>query len=275
MSLGISSKSNSALNDFKFVVCIPARYASARLPGKPLIELKGKPLILWAIEAANKLGAEQVVVATDDERIKQLVVSVGHQALMTDPNHQSGTDRIAECADIMGWDKNTWVLNYQGDEPNIPLANVQQVINLVKNNPQASIGTLYQSIGRMSDLFDPNVVKLVTDDHQKALYFSRSPIPWSQQQFKIPVGEVLSIDHDKNDSLPKGIDFKHHIGLYMYKVEFLRRFAASPVAALEQIESLEQLRALAMGDTIVAAPAVADMPHGIDTPADVKRFENT
>ena len=255
------------MSTFKFVVCIPARYASSRLPGKPLIKLKGKELILWAIAAANQLAADQVVVATDDSRIEKLVASKGHQVVMTDVNHQSGTDRIAECANIMGWGKDTWVLNYQGDEPNIPIANVQQVINLVKKHPQASIGTLYQSIDNMADLFNPNLVKLVTDDQQRALYFSRAPIPWSQQHFSMPP--------DLTAAMPYGVEYKHHIGLYMYKVDFLQRFAAAPVAALEQTESLEQLRAMAMGDTIVAAPAVVVMPHGIDTAADVERFEKS
>lgn len=258
------------MSDFKFMVCIPARYASTRLPGKPLIELKGKALILWAIEAASQLGAEQVVVATDDSRIQTLVTSKGHQVILTDTNHQSGTDRIAECAAVMGWDEDTWVLNYQGDEPNIPMANVQQVINLVKKYPAASVGTLYQNINNLTDLFNPNVVKLVTDNQQRALYFSRAPIPWSQKQFKMSA-ESISV----GDEMPVGLEFKHHIGLYMYKVGFLKRFAAAPMAALEQSESLEQLRALAMGDTIVAAPAVAQMPHGIDTAADVTRFEKS
>ncbi len=248
---------------FKFVVCIPARYGSSRLPGKPLIELKGKALILWAIEAANQLGAEQVVVATDDTRIQKLVESNGHQSVMTDVEHQSGTDRIAECANLMGWNNDTWVLNYQGDEPNIPLANVQQVIDLVKEHPEASIGTLYQTIDNLTDLFNPNVVKLVTDKQQHALYFSRAPIPWAQKEFREP------------KSMPNDVIYKHHIGLYMYKVDFLQRFAAAPVAVLEQTESLEQLRALAMGDIIVAAPALESMPHGIDTKADVERFENS
>jgi 3-deoxy-manno-octulosonate cytidylyltransferase (CMP-KDO synthetase) len=251
------------MKDFKFMVCIPARYASTRLPGKPLIELKGKALILWAIEAANQLGAEQVVVATDDSRIQKLVESRGHQAVMTDAEHQSGTDRIAECASIMGWSDATWVLNYQGDEPNISLANVQQVINLVKEHSGASIGTLYQSIDNLTDLFNPNIVKLITDDKQRALYFSRAPIPWAQKEFREP------------KSMPTAITYKHHIGLYMYKVGFLKRFAASPVATLEKTESLEQLRALAMGETIVAAQAVEAMPHGIDTAEDVDRFEKS
>ena len=250
------------MSEFNFVVCIPARFNSTRLPGKPLIKLKGKALILWAIEAANKLGAQQVVVATDDERIKSLVKSHGYEAVMTRDDHQSGTDRIAECAQIMGWSDSMWVLNYQGDEPNVPAANVRKVIELVEKNPQASIGTLYQVIDNTNDLFNPNLVKLVTDNQQRAMYFSRAPIPWAQKEFQV------------EKRMPQGVEYKHHIGLYMYKVAFLKRFAQTPASSLEQVESLEQLRALQTGEVIVAAAAVESMPHGIDTQADVERFEN-
>ncbi len=255
------------MNNFDFVVCIPARFASTRLPGKPLIKLKGKELILWAIDAANQLGARQVVVATDDERIQSLVESHGHQAVMTDANHPTGTDRIAQCAEIMGWEETTWVLNYQGDEPEISVANVEQVIQLIQAQPQASIGTLYQRVNSMADLFNPNVVKLVTNHQQQALYFSRAPIPWSQNLFQVP--------QDLSAALPANVDFKHHVGMYMYKVEFLQRFVQTPMAVLEKTESLEQLRALAMGEVIVAAATVEPMPHGIDTAADIERFENS
>ncbi len=251
------------MSELPFVICIPARYASTRLPGKPLIKLKGKALILWAIDSASQLGAKQVVVATDDERIAQLVKSHGHEAVMTNENHQSGTDRIAECAALMGWDDDTWVLNYQGDEPSIPSTNVQQVIKAVKADADASIGTLYQYIDNLDDLFNPNVVKLVTDDMGRAIYFSRAPIPWSQSEFVAP------------KKMPVDVRYKHHIGLYMYKVAFLKRFAKTPPSSLEKTESLEQLRALAAGDVIVAAPAVEPMPHGIDTLADVDKFEQT
>ena len=250
------------MNDFEFVVCIPARYQSTRLPGKPLIELNGKPLVLWAAEAASQLGAQQVVVATDDKRILNLVTAAGYQAMMTRDDHQSGTDRIAECAQTMGWRDDLWVLNYQGDEPDVPANNVQQVIDVVKDNPDASIGTLYQYITNLEDLFNPNVVKLVTNDKHQAMYFSRAPIPWSQKDFKAA------------KSWPETVPYKHHIGLYMYRVDFLKRFASMQPSLLEQTESLEQLRALESGEVIVAAPAVEPMPHGIDTPEDVKRFES-
>ncbi len=258
------------MSDFKFVVCIPARYASTRLPGKPLIKLKGKELILWAVEAASQLGAMEVVVATDDKRISDLVENHGYQAVMTSSEHQTGTDRLAECAAIMGWSDETWVLNYQGDEPNIPVSNVREVIDLVKSKPEASIGTLYQKIQSSEDLFNPSVVKLVTDKYQRALYFSRAPIPWSQKNFQWSADQ----NTEKGTMLSNDVEFKHHIGLYMYKTSFLHRFAEMPPVSLEQVESLEQLRALANGETIVAAAAVEPMPHGIDTAADVERFEN-
>lgn len=255
------------MSDFEFVICIPARYASTRLPGKPLIKLKGKELILWAVDAANKLGAKQVVVATDDVRIKNVVEKQGHKVVMTNENHTTGTDRIAECAQIMNWPDSLWVLNYQGDEPGIPRANVEQVISAVNQHPDASIATLFQNITNRTDLFNPNLVKLVTDDHQRALYFSRSPIPWSQQHFAPPL--------DMSAPLPDGVSYKHHIGLYMYKVGFLNRFSKTEPSQLEKTESLEQLRAMSMGEIIVAAQAIEAMPHGIDTADDVLRFENT
>lgn len=255
------------MSDFEFVVCIPARYASTRLPGKPLIKLKGKELILHAAEAASQLGAEQVVVATDDERIKTLVEKNGFQAVMTSASHSTGTDRIAECAKIMGWTEDVWVLNYQGDEPNVPKSNVQQLIQVVKENPDASIGTIYQYIQTIEDLMNPNVVKLVTDYDNKAIYFSRAPIPFSQKHFQ-------SMNTQKAQ-LPDDIKYKHHIGLYMYKTGFLNRFVTMNPSVLEKTESLEQLRALSHGEVIVAAAAVEPMPHGIDTMADVERFEKS
>ena len=250
------------MSDLEFVICIPARYQSSRLPGKPLIKLKGKALILWAVESAQRLGAKEVTVATDDQRIFDCVEAAGHDVVMTSDSHLTGTDRIAECAAIKGWSSDTWVLNYQGDEPNIPRANVEQVLNLIQQSPQAAIGTLYQPITDLDSLFDPNVVKVVTNDKHQALYFSRAPIPWSQQHF-----------NQQAKRLPEGINFKRHIGLYVYKVAFLQEFSRLKPAEIEQCESLEQLRALATGEQIVVAKAVCDMPHGIDTADDVMRFE--
>ncbi|KAA3642674.1 MAG: 3-deoxy-manno-octulosonate cytidylyltransferase [Proteobacteria bacterium] len=252
------------MKPFEFVICIPSRYQSSRLPGKPLIKLKGKELILWAVESAHQLGAKEVTVATDDRRIFDCVNDAGHDVVMTADSHLTGTDRIAECAAIKGWSKDTWVLNYQGDEPSIPRANVEQVLKLLQQSPQAAIGTLYQPITDLDSLFDPNVVKVVTNNQHQALYFSRAPIPWSQRYF-----------NQQAKQLPDNISFKRHIGLYVYKVAFLHQFSRLKPALIEQCESLEQLRALAAGEQIVVAQAVAEMPHGIDTAEDVMRFEQS
>lgn len=247
----------------EFVICIPARYQSTRLPGKPLININGKPLIQWAIESANKLGAREVVVATDDQRIYDLVTSLNQKVIMTKKDHQSGTDRISECAEIMNWTDETLVLNYQGDEPLIPKENIQAVLQLFEHHKDISIGTLYQEITTPDDVFNPNMVKLVTDNNGKALYFSRAPIPWSQQLFNI----------SGNSQLPINITYKHHIGLYVYRVAFLKDFAQLPQSDIETVESLEQLRALSTGHKIATAKALLPTPHGIDTPEDITAFE--
>ncbi len=244
-----------------FVVCIPARYNSSRLPGKPLIKIKGKELILWAVESATLLNPRDLVIATDDQRIYNCVMDNGHQAIMTSEHHQSGTERIAECAEIMNWSNDTLVLNYQGDEPNIPKNNVNAVLSLFDTHPNISIGTLYKPIQDIKDIFDPNIVKVVTDTHNKALYFSRAPIPWKQSGF------------DEKQILNTTSFHKHHIGLYAYKVSFLKEFVRHAPTDIELIESLEQLRALYYGYDIAVAEAVDPMPHGIDTPQDIINFE--
>ena len=247
----------------EFVICIPARYQSTRLPGKPLINIKGKPLIQWAIESANKLGATEVVVATDDKRIFDFVTSLNQKVVMTKSDHQSGTDRISECAEIMNWPDETLVLNYQGDEPLIPKENIKAVLQLFEQHKDISIGTLYQEIKTTEDIFNPNMVKIVTDKNDKALYFSRAPIPWSQHLF----------NHLGTSELPQNITYKHHIGLYVYRVSFLKAFTQLSQSDLETTESLEQLRALSTGHKIGTAKALLPTPHGIDTPQDILLFE--
>lgn len=242
------------------VICLPARYQSTRLPGKPLIEISGKPLIIWALESAAKINAKQMVVATDDKRIQQLVISSGYQSIMTSQNHQSGTDRIAEVANIMSWSDDTVVVNYQGDEPMTPKANIKQLINALENNPEASISTLYQPIESYQELLNPNNVKLVTDKNDYALYFSRSAIPYSRECFA-------------NEQLDRDIVYKHHIGLYAYRASFLKSFSNLKASDLEITESLEQLRAMSHGHKIIAKKAQKSMPHGIDTPEDILKFE--
>ncbi len=247
-----------------FNICIPARYDSSRLPGKPLIKLKGKELILWAIESASQLGAQSIVVATDDLRIHAFVESHGYPAIMTDHAHQSGTDRIAECAQIMNWKDDELVLNYQGDEPLIPKANVEATLDLFTQLPDISIATLYQPIKDTKAVFNPNVVKVVTDANNKALYFSRAPIPWHRDSFaSVPA------------CLPESVTYKQHIGLYAYRVSFLKAFSQLDPSPIELTESLEQMRALEAGHLIGITECIEPMPHGIDTPEDVDAFNNT
>ncbi|MCF6319940.1 MAG: 3-deoxy-manno-octulosonate cytidylyltransferase [Proteobacteria bacterium] len=243
------------------VICLPARYQSTRLPGKPLLEIAGKPLIIWALESAAKIDAKQMVVATDDDRIAQFVESSGYQAVMTSTEHLTGTDRLAEVARLLSWSDETLFVNYQGDEPLTPAANIQQLISALIDNPQAAIATLYQEINQYEDLINPNNVKLVTDDNGYALYFSRAAIPYSRKC------SVLQ-------QLEKGIDYKHHIGLYAYRAKFLKDFSKLIPSKLEKSESLEQLRAMSHGYRIIAKQAKETMPHGIDTPQDIVNFQN-
>ncbi|MCF6289268.1 MAG: 3-deoxy-manno-octulosonate cytidylyltransferase [Proteobacteria bacterium] len=242
------------------VICIPARYQSNRLPGKPLIKIAHKELILWALESASKINVEQVIVATDDKRIFKLVCNHGYQAIMTNDKHRSGTDRLAEVAQSLQWADETIVINYQGDEPMTPTANIQQLINALIDNPTAAIATLYQPIKNFNDLLNPNNVKLITDNNDYALYFSRSPIPYSRQNFT-------------QQKLDKNIDYKQHIGLYAYRASFLKIFTKLTPSVLEKSESLEQLRALFHGYKIIAKKASKAMPHGIDTQQDLQAFE--
>lgn len=247
-----------------FNICIPARYQSTRLPGKPLIKLKGKELVLWAIESASQLGAKSMVVATDDKRIFDFVASKNHPVIMTSNEHQSGTDRIAECAEIMGWQDDELVLNYQGDEPMIPRSNVLAALNLFSQLPNISIATLFQTIKNIEDVFNPNVVKVVTDRHNRAMYFSRAPIPWDRDSFP-----------SHPNSVPESVTYKQHIGLYAYKVSFLKTFSQLKPSPIELTESLEQMRALESGHMIGITECIEPMPHGIDTPEDVDVFNHS
>ncbi len=245
-------------------VCIPARFNSSRLPGKPLREVAGKPLILWAIESAAQLPSEGLYVATDDQRIAACVEAAGHRVIMTASTHQSGTDRLAECARIKQWHDEDIVLNYQGDEPMIDVRNLQCVVDALREDSRAAMATLYQPLRSVEDLLDENVVKLVTRDDGSAAYFSRAPIPWRKGGFNV----------ESADDIAAALALhKHHVGLYAYTVGFLKRYTTWPVHPLEQAESLEQLRALMHGERILALPAAAPLAHGIDTEADVARFE--
>lgn len=246
-----------------FYIVIPARYASTRLPAKPLKEIAGKPMIQHVYERARESAAAQVIIATDDARIETVAKAFGAHVCMTSAAHNSGTDRLQEVAAQLGLKPYDIVVNVQGDEPLIPPAVINQVAaNLAENN-YASVATLSEPIHSLDDFRNPNIVKVVADQTGKALYFSRAPIPWPRDHFA----------RNNVNSLPDNFPAQRHIGIYAYRVALLDRFITWPQARLEQIESLEQLRVLANGEAIHIAEACAAVPGGVDTEADLLRVK--
>lgn len=244
-----------------FVVAIPARHASTRLPGKPLRTIGGEPMVLRVAQRALAAGAGKVWVATDDERIAHALAGSGVRVAMTSPDHASGSDRLAECARIAGWSDDALVVNLQGDEPFAPAAGIAAVARALAVSG-AEMATLATPIADAESLFDPNTVKLVRDEAGDALYFSRAPIPWHRDAFA-----------QDRAALPDGTTWLRHIGIYAYRAGFLRRFAAMPPGRLERIESLEQLRVLEAGLRIHVALTPEPFPSGVDTPEDLARAE--
>ncbi len=242
-----------------FKVYIPARYAATRLPGKPLLEINGKPLIQHVYERAMASGAAEVVIATDDERIARVARSFGATACMTGADLPSGTDRIAAAARARGEADAQVIVNVQGDEPRMPAAVIRQVATLAED-PSCDIATVCEPLAE-DQLFDTNVVKVVRDDSQRALYFSRATLPWSRDEF------ANGGRHTAQLAL-----YRRHVGIYAYRVGFLARFVASPPGALERLESLEQLRALGFGARVVVADALEPCGIGVDTPADLEHL---
>ncbi|TVQ36934.1 MAG: 3-deoxy-manno-octulosonate cytidylyltransferase [Wenzhouxiangella sp.] len=237
-----------------FHIIIPARLDSTRLARKALVDLGGRPMILRTLDKALESGAASVTVATDSGEIADVVDAAGGQVLMTDPGHRSGTDRLAEAAVQLGLEAAATVVNLQGDEPAMPAACLRQVAGLLAADERADMATLWQPLADEAQWRDPNVVKLVADRNGRALYFSRAPIPWPRDG-GWPVETAC-----------------RHVGLYAYRVCALRAWAELPASALEQLESLEQLRALDAGWRVVADRACAPIPVGIDTAADLARF---
>lgn len=244
-----------------FVVAIPARYAASRLPGKPLRLLAGEPLVLHVARRALAAGAREVWVAADDVRIVEALTGSGVRVAMTSTGHASGTDRLAECARLASWSEDTIVVNLQGDEPFAPAEGVRAVAQLL-HDTGAHMATLAAPITDAETLFDPNTVKLVQAASGDALYFSRAPLPWPRDAF--------AADRSR---LPGGGHWLRHIGIYAYRVGFLQHFASMPPGRLEQVESLEQLRALEAGFRIAVATTPAAFPPGVDTPEDLARAE--
>ncbi len=244
-----------------FYVVIPARYASTRLPAKPLKMIAGKPMIQHVYERACESDATQVIIATDDARIESVAIAFGAKVVMTSATHNSGTDRLQEVVAQLGLGAEDIVVNVQGDEPLIPAAVINQVAENLAHNRFASVATLSEPIHSLEDFRNPNIVKAVADQTGRALYFSRAPIPWARDHF----AQANVID------LPENFPAQRHIGIYAYRVALLNRFVTWPQAQLEKIESLEQLRVLAQGDAIHIAEACAQVPGGVDTEADLQR----
>jgi len=248
-----------------FCVVIPARAASSRLPDKPLLDIAGLPMVVRTANQARLSKASQVIIATDDERIRQTVRAHGHDVLMTDAQHASGTDRLAQVAQMLELADDAVLVNVQGDEPLIAPESINTVAALLAQRPDAALATCATPIRDAHTLFNPNAVKVVCDRQQRALYFSRAPIPWARDAFAGAVaGHPPAV-------LPPDLPALHHIGLYAYRAGFLAQFARLPKGVLEQCESLEQLRALENGYTIIVA-TLASLPHqGVDTEADLAR----
>jgi 3-deoxy-manno-octulosonate cytidylyltransferase (CMP-KDO synthetase) len=238
----------------------PARYASTRLPGKPLLDIAGRPMVRHVWERATRSSAARVVIATDDERIRTAAEAFGAEVCMTAATHPSGTDRLQEAVAALGLPGEAIVVNVQGDEPLIPPEVIDQVAANLSHAADCGMATLCEALDSVEAFLDPNIVKLVRDDRSRAIYFSRAPIPWPRDAF--------AADRTR---LPEGFRPLRHIGIYAYRVEFLHRFVGWPLGVLEGLESLEQLRALEHGVGIHADHACAAIPGGVDTPADLLR----
>ena len=247
-----------------FLVVIPARYASSRLPGKPLADIAGKPMVVHVAERARTSGAEAVWVATDHQDVFDAVRHYGHQVLMTRADHATGTDRIAEVAEQLGLADSEIVVNVQGDEPLIAPELIRGVVQSLAEHAEASIATACHRITDAASLFNPNVVKVVLDHSGHALYFSRAPIPYARDRFAL-----------NQDALPAGLPSYRHIGIYAYRARFLHLYRRLEPAAMERYEALEQLRALWHGHRIAVAVTERVPEAGVDTAEDLERVRRT
>ena len=243
-----------------FHVIIPARYASTRLPGKPLLDVAGKPLIQYVVEQCLKSNAVSVTVATDNREILDVVTAYGNVAVMTDESHPSGSDRIAQACSVLGLGAEEVVVNVQGDEPDMPPALINQVAQALQSDADACMSTAAVPLLSAEEIINPSVVKVVTDRNGHALYFSRASVPW-----------VRDAVH-REDALPY---VRRHLGIYAYSAGYIREFAARPPCELEDLEKLEQLRALWHGEKIHCVQAVEVPGPGIDTPEDFEQFRRT
>lgn len=241
-------------------IVIPARFASSRLPGKPLLEIHGRPMILRVVDQAKKVqGFDDLCVATDDPRIADVCRAEGVDVVMTNPNHPSGTDRLSEVARIKGWASDDIIVNVQGDEPLVPALLVCQVADLLIQRTDCSMSTLCEPIHSLEEFQRDSIVKVVMSKLNQALYFSRSPIPYDRDGAKVTEPKLHSQAY-------------RHLGLYAYRVQLLQEYVQWDMGVLEQLESLEQLRVLENGHRIAIAVAQVNLPPGVDTQADLDRL---
>ncbi len=243
---------------------IPARFGSERLPGKPLADIHGKPMIVRVAEAASRSAAAEVVVATDDERIVAACEAAGFSAEMTRPDHVSGSDRVMEVVSARGWDEGDVVLNVQGDEPQIPPAVLNQLGEALASQPNIPSATLCEPLLTYGELFDPNLVKVVRAADDRALYFSRAPVPYGRDSF-------ANRADTPDAELPSQGRWWRHIGVYGFRCWALQQFVDLPMGTLEALERLEQLRLLENGLDMLVLEASEPVPGGIDTPEDLDR----
>ena len=256
------------MNGFKVV--IPARMGSSRFYGKPLVPILGRAMVLRVVDQALSAQADEVIVATDHAEIVQLVSVAGFKVHMTDEHHPSGTDRIAQVALERGWVDDVIVVNVQGDEPAIAPELIRAVAQALHDDTECVMATAAHPLHSTADLLNPNMVKVVLDHQKRALYFSRAPIPYPRDWMRAHGADGNALP----EQLPEGITALRHMGIYAYRVGFLKRYGALPVSDLEQIESLEQLRVLAHGEKISVYISHQPAAPGVDTPKDVSVVEH-
>jgi len=244
-----------------FSIIIPARYASTRLPGKPLQDIAGKPMIQHVYERAMESGAEQVIIATDDQRIKKAAEGFGADVCITADTHRSGTERLAEVIDTRNISDKQIVINLQGDEPLLPPRCLQQVAVALEDDTESAVATLCTTMKSVDEIFDPHAVKVVRDHQQRALYFTRAPVPWDREHFT----------HNPQLTPEQLSVYRRHIGLYAYRAGFVKKYIELPVTDLEKIESLEQLRVMWHGFKIVVLEAEEVPGPGVDTADDLEQ----
>jgi len=264
--MSVSTSNPAGADALPFVVVIPARLASTRLPNKPLADIEGLPMVVRVAERARASGATRVVVATDAQAVHQVVRAHGYECVMTSSSHPSGTDRLAEVAEHFGWSDEAVVVNVQGDEPLIEPALIRVVAQHLVANPDCAIATLAHPISDPADVFNPNVVKTVLDARGIALYFSRAPIPWARDAYASDWPDVGALS-----ARTAPFPVYRHVGLYAYRAAFLRSYPALQQAPIEQAEQLEQLRALWHGERIAVLLTDHAPAPGVDTAADLDK----